>query len=406
MAKPQSSVPVRFGPQGEEMLLSAKIRPFLSHKRENAPVVGPLKRTLQLYGAGGWKDTDDLRMGASTEEEIRRVIADDTGGFLWWGTRAALDSRIINEVEIPAALARASAERLYPLVPVFVDLDPSSKQDQKEITSALGDRTETFLDRNGVVRKRSERATSLRSSVASQYVRDAVRSLPKGPLLVAFRALSEPAGGPDLTFDWRHVFDARARRLDDGALPTLTESLSNAKDAFQRRERDPTVNLDLDLPLPLAFLVGYEWRITSRLRLRVEQRTGSSYAWVDGDGPTAEIPDPVVKSFDRSGPAVLAVSCGRPFDKVAGRYADEQSASRLVTVHAPGLLDAGQIRSIARKAAGCLRDLNDDGFRKHLLIKGPVAVAVMLGTAANASGPVTVPFWDGTRYVFPITVGL
>jgi hypothetical protein len=387
------------------MLLSMKIRPFLSHKRENALVVGRLKWTLQLYGAGGWKDTDDLRMGASTEEEIRRVIADDTGGFLWWGTRAALSSWMMNNVEIPAAFARASSEDLYPLVPVFVDLAPGSKQDKKEITSALGDHAQTLLDRNGVVHKRSEPTASFRRSVASRYVRDAVRSLPEGPLLVAFRALSEPAGGHDLTFDWRHVFDARTRHLDNGALLELTESLSNARVAFQRRERNPTVNLDMDLPLPLAFLVGYEWRLTSRLRLRVEQRTGSSFAWVDGDGLTTEIPTPVVDSFDRPGPAVLAVSCGGSFDRVARRYADEQSASRLVTVHVPGLLDAGQMRSIVRKAADCLRDLNNDGLHKHLLIKGPVTIAVMLGAASNASGPVTVPFWDGSRYVSPITVG-
>lgn len=382
-----------------------KIRPFLSHKRENAPVVGRLKRTLQLYGAGGWKDTDDLSMGASTKEEIRRVVAEDTGGFMWWGTRAALGSWMINNVEVPAALARASSEPLYPLVPVFVDLDPGSRQDKKEMDSALGNRAATLLGRSGVVRKRSERATAFRASVASRYVRDAVRSLPDGPLLVAFRALGEPAGEHDLTFDWRHVFDERTRCLEVGALATLVRALSNAQGAFQRRERDPTINLDLDLPLPLAFLVGYEWRLPSRLQLRVEQRTGSSYAWVDGDGPITKIPDPIVKSFARSGPAVLAVSCGGPFEEAAGRYAEEQAASRLVELHIPGLLDAAQMRSLAREAAGCLRDLNDGGFRKHLLIKGPEAVAVMLGAASNASGPVTVPFWDGIRYVSPITVG-
>ena len=33
--------------------------------------------------------------------------------------------------------------------------------------------------------------------------------------------------------------------------------------------------LDLDLPLPLAALIGYEWRVTSRLRLTVRQRSGA-----------------------------------------------------------------------------------------------------------------------------------
>ena len=80
-----------------------KIRPFLSHKRENAKVVARLKGSLELYGAGGWKDTDDLALGASTEQEIRRAILEETGGFVWWGTDKALGSRIINGLEIPAA---------------------------------------------------------------------------------------------------------------------------------------------------------------------------------------------------------------------------------------------------------------------------------------------------------------
>src|SRR5215210_4974027 len=151
-----------------------KIRPFLSHKRENALAVERLKRTLQLYGADGWKDTDDLRLGASTEEEIRRVIARETGGFLWWGTRAALDSWMINNVEIPAAFGRAATEPLYPLVPVFVNLSPG--KDRTAIAEAVGDYAERILGRNGVVRGTSEPAEVFRRRAASRYVRDAVRS--------------------------------------------------------------------------------------------------------------------------------------------------------------------------------------------------------------------------------------
>jgi hypothetical protein len=101
---------------------------------------------------------------------------------------------------------------------------------------------------------------------------------------VTLRVLSEPTGEHDLTFDWRSVFEERSRHLSDGALTTLVDALSNAREAIQAREVSPEVLLDADLPLPLAFLVGYEWRITTRLRLRVWQRTGSSYAWVEADG--------------------------------------------------------------------------------------------------------------------------
>jgi hypothetical protein len=381
-----------------------RIRPFLSHKRENARAVARLKQTLQLFGAGGWKDTDDLRLGASTEEELRRVIALETGGFLWWGTQAALDSWMINNVEIPAAFERASAEPRYPLVPVFVDLSPGKNRNEIVLRS-VGDYAERLLNRNGVVRGGSETAEAFRRRVAGRYVRDAVRSLPEGRLSVAFRALSEPAGGHDLTFDWRSVLGARSRRLEGGALPVLVEALSNAREALQAREGSPEVQLDADLPLPLAFLVGHEWRATSRVRLQIWQRTGSSYAWVEAEGPTCPPPKPVTERLRRDGPAVLVVSCGDPIDGVAARYAAEHSASELVTLHASGLLDPDGMRSLARKAASQLRALNDRGLPKHLLIKGPAAVATLAGAASNACGPVTVPFWDGTAYVSPITVG-
>nr|MBA2559388.1 hypothetical protein [Propionibacteriales bacterium] len=52
-----------------------------------------------------------------------------------------------------------------------------------------------------------------------------------------------------------------------------------------------------------------------------------------------------------------------------------------------------------------LRAANDQSVEKHLLIVGPATLAVLIGTAANASGPVVVPFWDGTTYVSPVVIG-
>ncbi len=149
-----------------------KIRPFLSHKRQDELVVARLRDTLRLYGAGGWKDTEDLRLGASTQVEIRRAIFEKTGGFIWWGTRRALDSEVINEFEIPTALERAGNELLYPLVPIFVDISPG--KNRLEIDEALGEHAERFLDHNGIVRGRSEAAGVFRRRIARRYVRDAV----------------------------------------------------------------------------------------------------------------------------------------------------------------------------------------------------------------------------------------
>lgn len=396
-------MPVRFGVKSEKVLLPVKIRPFLSHKRQNAQAVARLKAALRLYGAGGWKDTDDLRMGASTETEIRHAIFEQTGGFIWWGTRRALESKIINGLEIPTALERADAESLYPLVPIFVDLSPG--KDRDEIVRAVGEGADGLLDRAGLVRGKAERADVLRRRLAKRYLRDAVRSLAQGPVSVAFRALSEPSGEHDLTFDWRAVLDERSRRLEAGSMPLLLDAVGNAREAFQAREGSPELALDLDLPLPLAFLVGFEWRVTTRIRLSVLQRTGASSAWMGADGPLAPVPPPTRKRYNRAGPAVVAVSCKDPLKEVAARYADEVRASELITIHVPGLLDDRRTRALARATANELRVLNDRGTEKHLLIRGPVALAMMTGSASNACGPVTLPFWDGTGYASHVVVG-
>src|SRR5215210_4899081 len=104
------------------------------------------------------------------------------------------------------------------------------------------------------------------------------------------------------------------------SLPLLVDALSNAKNAIQARQSSPEVVLDTDLPLPLGFLVGYEWRITSRVKLWVQQRTGSSFSWVEADGPTVAVPKAAVQRLGRDGPAVLAVTCGSPLGETARRY--------------------------------------------------------------------------------------
>jgi hypothetical protein len=378
-----------------------KIRPFLSHKRENEKTVGRLKERLKLYGAGGWKDTDDLRLGASTEEAIRRAIFGETGGFVWWGTDIALTSKVINRLEIPPALERADREPLYPLVPAFVDVSPGNAG--KKLARRIGkEATRRFMDRNGLVRQPRERLDDLHVRAARRYVRDAVASLPAGGVTVAFRALSEPSGEHDLTFDWRSVIDPRTRLLEEGSLTNLLDALANAREPFQARERSPELSLDLDLPLPLAFLVGYEWRGTTRLRLRVRQRTGASFSWITHEGTPGEEPRPVRRRLDGDGPAVVAVSCKDPLGKVALRYAEEVNASELVLLHVPGLLDGAELRALARVAANQLRSFNYWPVGKHLLIRGPGALAVMCGAESNAAGPVVLPVWDGAKYVSPL----
>ncbi|HXF35922.1 MAG TPA: SAVED domain-containing protein [Actinomycetota bacterium] len=392
------------------MLLAMTIKPFLSHRRDNAAAVARLREALKIHGAGGWKDTEDLRVGEQTREAVRRAIFEETGGFIWWGTASALGSRFINEVELPAAFERKARQPRYPIVPIFVDIDPGRQCDRDAVHAALGNVGDQLLECNGLIRAGGESAEEFRRRVASRYVRDAVGALADGreaekPIPVAMRALGEVSGDHDLAFDWRSLIDPERRLLAPGATPMIVHALAGARDAVQAVFPSPSIVLDLDLPLPLAFLVGYEWRITTRLRLGVLQRTGSSFSVIWGEGEASVPPEPKRRSLGGAGPTVLEVSCRGGFGDAGIRYAYQIGAREVVNLHRPGILGASDLRALARAAADELRKLNNQGIDKHLLILGPAALAVFAGAAANATGPVKVPFWDGKTFVRPLVVG-
>ncbi len=403
-------MPMWFRKEVEEVLLPMTIKPFLSHRRENASAVGVLRETLKVNGAGGWKDTEDLPIGDSSPEAARRAILKETGGFIWWGTRSALDSDFIKTVELPAALERQKMDPMYAIVPIFVDLDPGDEADRDAIRAALGDLGDDLLNFNGLTWQAGESSRDFRRRIAQRYVRDAVmRLLPEGDqehvFSVSARALSEPSGEFDLTFDWRALIDASQRTLEDGASRSMIEALRSTREAIQRRSHNPEVLMDLDLPLPLAFLLGYEWRLPTRLRLVVRQRTGSGWDDVHGDGDVAPIGKPVRELLSGEGPVVVAVSCLGGLGETAAAYADRVEASELVTIHVEGILSPAELRGLASAAAGELRALNNRGMTKHLLLLGPTALAVFIGVASNAVGLVEVPFWDGNSYASCVTVG-
>jgi hypothetical protein len=83
------------------------LRPFLSHARDDRELLEVTKAELSIAGADGWQDVSDLLVGQPQDAEIRRVIHEEAGGFIWPGTQTSLMRRFINEVEIPAALERA-----------------------------------------------------------------------------------------------------------------------------------------------------------------------------------------------------------------------------------------------------------------------------------------------------------
>lgn len=261
------------------------------------------------------------------------------------------------------------------------------------------------MDCNGIVKGARETLREFCLRVASRYLRDAVLTLHGNTSInVEMRTLGEPSSNCDLTFDWRELIDPDKRLLTNDGPQQLVEVLRVAREALQAISTSPHIILDQDLPLPLAFLVGHEWRITSRLRLTIRQRTGATFNDIDGDGRVVSAPDPASNPLQGNGPVVLAVSCRSGLGVMAEKYADEAGARELVSLHADGILSPPEIRGLARACANELRSLNNRGVEKHLLMLGPSTLAILAGVASNACGPVAIPFWDSNKYVNPLTV--
>lgn len=390
-----------------------KTRPFLSHKREERNAVIALKRVLGYYGVGGWRDLDDLHLGELNQPGFERAINEVTGGCLWYGTQRVLGSWYVNNVELPAIIDRKRREPDYPLVPLFVTARPGEVKRKLLAVAAdpnsplTTDDVELFMEANGHPRGRGERNEDYRTAVARRYVRAAVKWLAQDSYTIALTALAEPAGTQDFTFDWRPLVDPQTRTLAVGAEELMRDALVTFRDAIRPTAAFPHVTLDLDLPLPMAALIGYEWRVTSRLALTVRQRTGSSIRTVDGDGPaTTGIPGWTETDLPGSGPTVVAISTTpRPLTGPLGRYAHAVGARRTLDLHLPRQLDPADVRGLARHVAATLRDINNAGQEKHVLLAGPASLATLIGAGANGNGPVTMPLWNGQEYGSALVFG-
>lgn len=385
-----------------------RLQAFLSHKRERQRPVIALRDDLRVLGIGGWKDTADLGLGAPTENVIREVIANGTGGFIWWATRDTLESRVITRVELPAALRRKRREPSYPLVPVFVELDPRNPKDRASLAARLGRwplgnrRAKRLLDLNGVPRKPGEPQKDLVARAADRYARDAIRGVGKRDITASFNVAREPRPDQDLSFDWRPAFDIDRRGFRGGGLARIRDALGITRAALQAEAGQPRVTASFDTPLPLACLVGFEWRIATGICLDILQRTGTTEYVIDGAGE-ADRPLEVPPIPNGPNPVVIAVSATWAIPEAARRYATALDAC-LVEMHVPGTLTPSQIRGLAHAVIDVLKVVNDRGVEKHLLIRGPEALAALIGAGANATGSTVVPFWHNDGYVNPIRI--
>jgi hypothetical protein len=389
-------------------------KPFLSHKREDAPDMEVLHDELLMRGAGGWQDTRELRLGQRWMAALRPAIRKETGGFIWYGTRRSLSSKTIRRYEVPQALRRSRRRNggAYPVVPLFVDLSPG--QDADAIKRAFGPRKgQRLLDLNGVIRGDGEDLQNFSKRAARYYVKDLIREHSGDHLRVAITTGREPTGEHDLSLDWRCLVDEHGRLADANALATLVETLADIRQALQTKSDCPHITVEPHVRLPLAALIGWEWSRVRPLRLTVQQPSPAGMLTVHdilADARQWGAPD--VTQLAGDGPVILAVSVGKPLGDAVQRYAMAANARQTRRVHVylddrPGhSLTPEDIASLAQWAVAQLAELNDRGVDKHLLLLGPASLAVRIGAAANGTGLTWMPFWDGgAGYTSGISIG-
>ncbi|WP_217923120.1 SAVED domain-containing protein [Miltoncostaea oceani] len=374
------------------------LRPFLCHAREDRLRLEEFSAQLSLMGADGWQDVNDLRLGSPSEGEIRRVIAEDAGGFIWFGTPASMTSRFIRKVEIPAALGRGRRGG-FPVVPLFSDLRPGDLPRRPRLClprwrgslAALG-------GLNGVLRADGEDDPTLWRRAAGDYVRHALVARGSAPITISFSCTAVPDHTAEVAVDWRAVVEETTSGIDGARVTHAAGNLESAlREAGVRR-----VRITGDLYAPLAAALGYQWRAVSGLQLEVAQRFGGREMTVSSKMLASGFSVvPARQARGGEGPVLVVVSAPEPIDGAAGRYADEIGAEEIITLHAPHVLSEDQIGGLAQQAARLLADLSDLGRDKHLVVRGPMSLAIMIGAASNAIGPTRVPLWDRSGGYLP-----
>jgi hypothetical protein len=290
----------------------------------------------------------------------------------------------------------------YPVVPLFVDLSPEA--DPEAIQRAFGRRRgKALCDCNGLVRRSGERIAEFAALAARRYVKDLIREHQGEDLRIAITGGRELTGGYDLALDWRGMLDDGGRLRDSAGLPLLVETLSDIRFAAQSRAGVPQITVEPHLRLPLGVLVGWEWN-------RVwPSRSDFGHRLDGGWRPSPQDPRPSGASgaFLRRGRTsrrcIVCRQEPRRHDlALRGRH-QRPGATHL---HLDGSLDAAGICDIANWTIEQLASLNSRAISKHLLLLGPVSLAVRIGASANGTGRTTIPFWDsGTDYGPSVLIG-
>jgi tetratricopeptide (TPR) repeat protein len=197
---------------------------FLSHASIDVQTAHELKRRLlaspdaRAAGLEVFLDRDDLTPGRGWQEQLEHVITDRSTAFaVLIGTKG-----VVNWVdrEVRTALSRATKDRHYPFVPVFIDANAMSSSMQDASSSGLPPFARQFHGVCDPLHDEKELAKLLRAALggaADENGAGRPRSVKlTGAPFVGLRAMTE--GDADLFFGREDELDAlvamvRANRL-------------------------------------------------------------------------------------------------------------------------------------------------------------------------------------------------
>lgn len=241
---------------------------FLSYQNESIDDITQLAYELQFRGIVPWVDKlpGGFQAGDPSELEARRVIGEDSSGFLMYVTEKALDSGFVNNIEVPEALERQRREPAYPIVVV----SPQFKfSELKQLTKEKFGIDLTFA--NGYARNEDELTGRFLAKVAVHILRKHISMLPsqRGAFELSVNSYDSIASTPSelLRID---ATQALGRYVTNTAIwSRLLEGVQDAKCEIANRFSRPRLVINGSKHFTAAFIVG---RVFNQFRLDIRQK--------------------------------------------------------------------------------------------------------------------------------------
>jgi hypothetical protein len=381
---------------------------FLSHQHEAAAEIAELATELQIRGVVPWVDKrrGGFRIARESVAEARRVIREDSFGFLFYATDEAFTSDFIRDVEIDEAKRTRDADSSYLLFPFARDMGFGTLKKQTlatfgvDLTAYHGVAVGVKDAPTEVVRAKHIEAARL--VLDEVLARSVVRDQPTVSLQISTRDLFPDEVDDVLRVDATHHF--RDRVDDREAWARLLVGLLDIKDRLARTGARPRLAIHGSKHLTAAFMIG---RAFSPFELDIRQ-TANDIWRTDATFPAWANPLAVTTvDGDSSGPLFVGIA-SRNKDVAVGMDAfitrhDIAAPRRLILTPPNGPLDANNelCRAMVSQTYAAIESAMR-GQRLssiHVFAATPQAFMMMLGREFKGMPPVHLHEWNGSEYV-------